>query len=257
MMVVKGVGQAFIGGRWITILPGDVFYAPPKLLHATRNLPGSDVDFIVMACSAPPQIEFYQRIGFFKNGLFDFEAIDKALARSVRGNISIVDETTLNDTGEDQRAEIKGAAEVSRSGGIFNVYRGAPFYANGASMRFAVWPGAGSRMITCHAAIHGPGEVFRPHIHPISEDAIVCNRGVGQGHLNGRWIHMDAGDILYAPAGITHGTGCPADYPAAMHTNGCACPPQMDLYERGGYLVDGRFVDSFEWSSQSAAPVRK
>ena len=142
-----------------------------------------------------------------------------------------------------ERAEVKGYAEVARSGGVFNMYRGAPFRGYGGLMKFIIWPGVGAKNCGLHHAHHEPGVAFKPHVHPISEDAILIWDGEGMGYLESRWIEVSEGDIIYAPATVRHGTGCRKDQPKMMHAAGCASPPQFDLYEQAGYLKDGKFTD--------------
>lgn len=243
LQIIKGHGQVDLGRGWIDLVPGDIVYVPHGVQHVTRNAPDSTSDFVGVSFSAPPQMDFYQKIGFFRKGLFDFNAIEHALAQSARGTIPTDNETQPSMPRGDEWGEVKGPKRTALEGGIFNMYRGAPFRGNGSLMKFLLWPGSGTRMISAHTAFHDPGTMFTPHIHPISEDAILCTNGKGQGHLHGRWIDCEEGDIVYGPDNVTHGTGCPADHDNIFYTTGCACPPQPDLYERAGYMVDGQFVE--------------
>jgi len=243
LQIIKGHGQVDLGRGWIDLVPGDIVYVPHGVRHATRTAPDSSRDFVAVSFSSPPQMDLYQKIGFFRNGLFDFDLIERELARSTRGDIPTTNETQPSAPRGPEWGEVKGPARTALEGGIFNMYRGAPFRGNGSLMKFILWPGAGTRMISAHTAFHDPGTMFIPHIHPISEDAILCTNGKGQGHLHGRWIDVEEGDIVYGPDNVKHGTGCPEGFDETFYTTGCASPPQPDLYERAGYFVDGRFVD--------------
>lgn len=243
LICVRGKGEINLGAGWVRVEAGNAIYVPPGRQHATRNLAGSGEDFIVLSYNCPPPMEYYQKIGLFTQGCFDVGAIDVALLRTRPADVSMECQMKLNDLGGEEKGEIKGAAEVNRTGGVFNIFRGAPFTANGGLMKFILWPGSGTRMIGQHTAYHEPGTAFVPHVHPISEDAIFIFDGKGQGYLESRWIDVAEGDIIYAPALVRHGTGCHKDLPKTMICTGCASPPQFDLYEKAGYLKNGKFVD--------------
>lgn len=243
IICIRGRGEVNLGRGWVEIEAGNAIFVPPGCMHATRNAPGAQDDFIVLSYNCPPPMEYYQTIGLFKNGAFDFPAIDQLLLISKRGGVPGDCVMRLNDLGGEEKGELKGAGEVSRSGGVFNLFRGAKFTGYGCLMRFILWPGIGAKMVGQHVAFHEPGTSFKPHIHPISEDAIYVVDGQGQGYLESRWIDVSTGDIIYAPANVKHGTGCRSGEKKMFICSGCASPPQFDLYEYAGYLKDGRFVD--------------
>jgi quercetin dioxygenase-like cupin family protein len=241
LICIRGEGQVDLGRGWVDVAAGNAIFVPAGSRHATRNRPGSDEDFVVLSYNCPPPMELYKQVGLIVQGMYDQKAIDKASLLSVPGSIPAVCSAQLNDLGGDERGELKGFAETARTGGVFNLFRGARFTGYGALMRFILWPGIGAKNIGQHMAFHDPGIAFAPHVHPISEDAIYCVSGRGQGYLESRWIDVSIGDIIYAPAGVRHGTGCRADESEVFLCTGCASPPQFDLYELAGYLKDGEF----------------
>lgn len=139
------------------------------------------------------------------------------------------------------RATGRTPEEVAAEGAIFDINGGAVFTANGALMRFIVWPGAGCRMLGGHLALHPPGIAFRPHVHPISEDAILTLQGHGDAFLVDKWIEVGPGDIIYAPAGVEHGTANLGGRDSTYIAHGYAGPPQFELYEWAGYFKNGHF----------------
>ncbi len=88
------------------------------------------------------------------------------------------------------------------------------------------------------AGTHFPGQGMLPHKHPISEEMLIVFRGNGQFYLDDQWYDVAEGDVLYAPAGVWHGTRNPATNTEPFITIGCASPPQLDLYERAGYVLE-------------------
>lgn len=245
LICIRGRGEINLGRGWVEVAPGNAIFVPAGCRHATRNLAGAEDDFIILSYNCPPPMEFYQKMGLMKGGAFDQMAIDRALLTAKRGNVPAECVAGLNDLGGQEKGELKGREEVSRTGGVFNLFRGAVYMGKGSLMRFILWPGIGTKMIGQHIAFHDPGTVFAPHVHPISEDAIFALDGEGQGYLESRWIDVQIGDIIYAPAGVRHGTGCRGGERQFLST-GCASPPQFDLYEHAGYLKEGVFVD-FEY----------
>jgi len=243
LICIAGRGEIDLGRGWVPVEAGNAIFVPAGCRHATRVAPGSSDDFVILSYNCPPPMEYYQSKGLMKKGAFDQGAIDHLLLLSTPGAIAPVCTARLNDLGGNERGELKGAAEVARSGGVFNLFRGAAFTGYGCLMRFILWPGVGTKMIGQHIAFHEPGTAFAPHVHPISEDAVPVEDGTGQLYLESRWIDAGIGDILYAPAGVRHGTGCRPAEPRMFICSGCASPPQFDLYELAGYLKDGEFTD--------------
>ncbi|GAB4245145.1 MAG: hypothetical protein Kow00129_04980 [Thermoleophilia bacterium] len=246
LICMRGRGQVDLGTGWVDVAAGNAIFVPAGHAHATRCVPGSEDDFVVLSYNCPPPMEFYQEIGLFKDGVLDQKEIDKALLLSVEGTLPADCAMQKNELGGDERGELKGREEVARTGGVFNLFRGAPFTKYGAMMKFILWPGVGTKLVGQHIAFHEPGTAFAPHVHPISEDAILVVDGTGQAYLESRWIDVGPGDIIYAPAGVRHGTACRPDEPGLFVCSGCASPAQFDLYQLAGYLRDGRFGE-FEY----------
>jgi mannose-6-phosphate isomerase-like protein (cupin superfamily) len=107
-------------------------------------------------------------------------------------------------------------------------------------MHLLFWPGSGSAQLCLHCGMQEPGQSFSVHAHPVSEEVFVAFEGCGQGHLDGRWIDMEAGDMLYAPAGLPHGARNPHTGPGAARFAVCGGPTPFDamLYERVGVSAD-------------------
>ena len=240
---IRGKGEVNLGNGWEKVEAGNVIFVPIGCSHATRCDPSSKEDFVGLSYTCPPLLEYYQEIGLMANGEFDTTKIDLLLLNARRDSIPKQCVMMPNELGGADRAEVKGYAEVARSGGIFNIYRGAPFGAYGGAMKFIVWPGVGAKHCGLHNACHQPGVAFKPHVHPIAEDAVMFWDGEGMAYLESRWIECSEGDILYAPAQVRHGTACREGQRGPMNSSGCASPPQFDLYQLAGYLKDGRFTD--------------
>lgn len=138
-------------------------------------------------------------------------------------------------------AEDAAAAEadrVRRYGGVFKLGGGPAFEQRGGlGVNLVVTPNVGSRGIGLTAGFHAPGVSFAPHRHPLSEEILVAVKGRGQFYLHDRWIDVEEGDVVYAPEGILHGTRNPSTNTETFVTIGCAAPPQLDLYQRSGYVL--------------------
>jgi len=61
LLVFKGKGEMFLKDRWIPVEEGDVIYAPPGVLHGTRNPEGNTEPFYTIGIGTPPQADLYQK----------------------------------------------------------------------------------------------------------------------------------------------------------------------------------------------------
>jgi len=91
-----------------------------------------------------------------------------------------------------------------------------------------VYPEMGASNITLNYAVHAPGAEFTPHVHEDSEDVIVVLEGRGQIRSGDQLLPFEAGDVLYVPAGVLHGTINTGDKPLVMFS--CQAPPDPALY---------------------------
>ncbi|MBM3188143.1 MAG: cupin domain-containing protein [Chloroflexi bacterium] len=91
-----------------------------------------------------------------------------------------------------------------------------------------LFPEMGARNITLNYVEHAPGVTFTPHVHEQSEDVIVVLSGHGTIVSNDDIVPFEAGDVLYVPAGVYHGTTNTGDEPLIMFS--CQAPPDPALY---------------------------
>jgi len=130
--------------------------------------------------------------------------------------------------------------EVKKFGGMFNIFEGYNWEkSSGLDLHLVLTPRLGSRNIGITSAVHYPGMEFEPHVHPLSEELVFCYEVEGEFYLYDKWIPVKAGDVLYAPPGVYHGTRKPKGSEGTFITIGVATPPQLDLYNRIGYDVLG------------------
>jgi gentisate 1,2-dioxygenase len=128
--------------------------------------------------------------------------------------------------------------DVRQKGGIFNIHKGYNWTkSTDLDLHLVLTPKQGSYNVGITSAVHYPGMEFEPHVHPLSEELVFCHEGEGEFFLYDKWIKVKAGDVLYAPPGVYHGTRKPADSEGKFITIGVATPPQLDLYNRIGYDV--------------------
>ena len=91
-----------------------------------------------------------------------------------------------------------------------------------------VFPEMGAQNITLNYVEHAPGVTFTPHVHEVSEDVIMVLSGSGTIVSGDETLSFEAGDVLYVPAGVLHGTTNTGDEPLIMFS--CQAPPDRDLY---------------------------
>lgn len=242
---LSGYGEGFLVDKYVDVGPGDMIYAPAGVVHGTANARGHASDFIVTGYAGPPQLELYEWAGYFKHGEFDWDAIKEGLVAGGRRDLDIGDEVRLGEipTWGEERAENKTPEQIRETGAIFNINGGLACTGFGPLTRFVVAPFTGARLISATVVVHQPGETFEPHVHPVADDANLVLKGKGQVYLGGRWSEVKAGDIVFAPPLVQHGTRNPSTNDGPLVVVSFACPPPLELYERAGILKDGRFVN--------------
>lgn len=64
----------------------------------------------------------------------------------------------------------------------------------------------GSSVIKCRVIRHEPGQTFEVHAHPRSDDIMLAFQGRGEAFLGDAWFEVNEGDVVFAPAGVRHGS---------------------------------------------------
>jgi len=64
LVVLQGSGQFFLGDEWFDVDIGDVVFAPPGVLHGSRNPASNSAEFVTLGCASPPQLDLYDRVGY-------------------------------------------------------------------------------------------------------------------------------------------------------------------------------------------------
>jgi mannose-6-phosphate isomerase-like protein (cupin superfamily) len=103
--------------------------------------------------------------------------------------------------------------------------------------RFVVWPGMGAMSANMNYVVLEPGEANVPHHHDHSEDVVFIVEGEGSvmDHSNGRLLDIQAGDSVFIPPGLRHGTL--ANKGRRIVSVGGPTPPDMDMLRRAGLAV--------------------
>jgi mannose-6-phosphate isomerase-like protein (cupin superfamily) len=122
---------------------------------------------------------------------------------------------------------------------ILKLNEGASFAMGKAISKKVVYPEMGAQHLTLNYGVHEPGMEFAQHIHAHSEDVIVCLSGRGVVRSGETLVPFAAGDVIYVPAGVVHGTINTGDEPLVMIS--CQAPPDLDLYRQSaGPAGNGR-----------------
>jgi len=246
LLCVEGKGEVYLRNQWIELMPGDIAYYPENVPHRLRNSADNSADFILVSSITPPLVSLYESSGFYIRSLgqIDFDAAEKAKQSITPGQIQAKNYLRYSETYPKLRAWNLKAEDIRQQGGLFNVFRGAEFNANGSPMRFILWPGHGARQCGFHLTRCSPGDVFSAHTHPISDECVIIWAGRARGYLDGHWFEMSIHECLLAPCGVQHGgplniatqTIGGVSHEKDTLWGGFASPPQGDLYLRGGYV---------------------
>jgi mannose-6-phosphate isomerase-like protein (cupin superfamily) len=241
MLCVKGMGEAFVRGEWLTMKPGDLAYFPEGVEHAVRNPAGNERDFILVSQITPPQLDLYIDGGFYHKelGVMNFDAIRKAIFNAHPGELSSTHEMAYHDTHREMRPWSLTPEQIRSGGALFNVYRGAEFSGIGVGpMRLVLWPGSGTRGCGFNYAYVAPRVPDVAHHHPVSDECLVLWAGRAQVFVADRWIDIEPLDVVLAPCGVIHGHR--SDQPTFF--GGFASPPQHDLLINTPYYRDGQVM---------------
>lgn len=113
---------------------------------------------------------------------------------------------------------------------VLKLRAGLPFVMGGARSRRIIYPEMGATHLTLNYGVHEPGVEFAQHIHEHSEDVIVCLEGGGAVRSGSRMISFTAGDAIFVPAGVIHGTINTGHTPLVMIS--CQASPDPKLYRQ-------------------------
>ena len=105
---------------------------------------------------------------------------------------------------------------------------GVPFTMGDGKNWRILYPEMGSDRITLNYVEHAPGVTFTPHVHEDSVDVIIVLKGRGHIVSNEDFLPFQAGDILYVPPGVYHGTTNTGDETLVMFS--LQAPPDPALY---------------------------
>ncbi len=241
-LCLKGKGEVFLRDKWVKVEAGDLVYFPENTTHAVRNPKTSAKDFVLVSSISPPSFDLYEPAGFYdrKRGVMDIRAVQQAKARIIPGKISTKCELHYHDSHPDLRAWNLEVKEIRKHGGLFNIFKGASFEKLGASMRFILWPGYGTRTAGFHSVRLDPGQIFYIHTHPTSDECVINYCGKGLCYVGNRWVEFSPNDCFLAPCGVMHG-GPYNNSAEPILAGGFASPPQLDLYLLTDYYEKGRF----------------
>lgn len=111
---------------------------------------------------------------------------------------------------------------------VFRRTSGVPFTMGDGKNWKILYPEMGSERITLNYCEHPPGATFTPHVHERSADVIIVLQGEGEIVSDDDTVGFRAGDILYVPPGVYHGTTNTGDEKLVMFS--LQAPPDPALY---------------------------
>jgi quercetin dioxygenase-like cupin family protein len=208
---IKGKGEIYLWGKWVTIEPGDVAYFPEGMQHGIRNKDQTD-DFVLVSQITPPQLNLYETSGLFDSGTgkFNQARINELQASSKPGKLSAITEVKFRDTNSSMRAWNLDAATIRKKVALFNIFYGARFEGIGVPMVIVLFPGYGTRNAGLHTGILPKGSNAHAHTHAISDDCVIYLQGKGSAEINGEAVSLNPLDAVAAPVLVPHGAGEPA-----------------------------------------------
>ena len=111
---------------------------------------------------------------------------------------------------------------------ILNIHRDGKSFAMGdTESKALISPEVGARHLTFNYIRYAPKAEFPQHQHEASEDVFLVLEGSGWVREGEKLTPIAPGDVVFIPAGETHGTLAGPD---GMAVVSCQAPPDAKLY---------------------------
>jgi gentisate 1,2-dioxygenase len=143
------------------------------------------------------------------------------------------------------RERYRTHTQIKEGGALGNLAEGIQITTNGVPTRLIAWPGNGFQTQGVHVLTLEKGAASDTYAYDMADEAMVCFKGSGEVYLRGQWVSVEPGDIVYYPPTVeraVRNTGGDADFVLVT----CISPPQLDLYESGGFYDPHNKVMNFE-----------
>ena len=133
-------------------------------------------------------------------------------------------------------AQNRSREEIRRSGAVFNLNYGVETVIHGIHTRLVIWPGVGVTESSLHLLTVRPGDESTEYALGMSDEAMVCLSGKGEALLRGEWAQVEAGDVVYFPAGVRHALRNAKASGKDFILASCISPPNLDVYSGTGFI---------------------
>ncbi|HWW77914.1 MAG TPA: cupin domain-containing protein [Pyrinomonadaceae bacterium] len=153
---------------------------------------------------------------------------------------------TKTPTADDYRPRNLTLEQVRSFGSIGNLNDGIEITTQGVPTRLLAWPGIGYPNQGLHLLTLKPGTQSKFYTYGVSEEALFCIRGKGKVFIHNKWVEIQPGDIAYYPEGVGHAYANPESNTEDFVLVAQITPPQVQLYEDGGYWDQSKREFNFD-----------
>jgi quercetin dioxygenase-like cupin family protein len=154
------------------------------------------------------------------------------------------------------RERYRTHAQIKEGGALGNLAEGIEIAANGIATRLIAWPGNGFQTMGVHVLTLPKGTTGDTYAYDMADEAMVCFKGSGEVYLRGQWVSVQPGDVVYYPQATrraVRNTDGAADFVLVT----CISPPQLDLYEPGGFYDSDNKVMNFAAAEYAKINVKR